>query len=131
MTIELATLAAGIVLGMAHIIVAAHLQSAQRGYRWTASSREQDVPPLTGLAGRAERTLRNYLETFPFFAAAILLAAVTDTHSWLTVWGAQLYFWGRVLYAILYLVSVPLVRSIAWNIPTVGILMIVAAPFLK
>ncbi|WP_245312601.1 MAPEG family protein [Bradyrhizobium macuxiense] len=124
-------LAAGIVLGMAHIIVAAHLQSAQRGYRWTASSREQDVPPLTGLAGRAERTLRNYLETFPFFAAAILLAATTGTHSWLTVWGAQLYFWGRILYAILYLAGVPLVRSIAWNVPTVGILMIVAAPFLK
>src|SRR5215475_3120195 len=102
MTTELVLLAASIVLGIAHIIVASHLQSWQRGYEWTASSREQSVAPLTGVAGRAERTLRNYLETFPFFAAAILVASVTSTHSWLTGWGAHFYLWGRIVYAILY-----------------------------
>jgi hypothetical protein len=64
MTIELALLAASVVLGVVHIIVASHLQSWQRGYWWTASSREQSVTPLSGIAGRAERALRNYLETF-------------------------------------------------------------------
>src|SRR5262249_8156865 len=73
MTIEFALLAASVVLGIVHIIVVSHLQSWQRGYRWTASSREQSGVPLTGFAGRFERALRNYLETFPFFAAAILL----------------------------------------------------------
>jgi len=96
MTIELALLAASIVLGIVHIIIVSHLQSWQRGYWWTASSREQSVAPLTGIAGRAERALRNYLETFPFFAAAILVVTVTNTHSWLTVWGAHFYFWGRI-----------------------------------
>jgi uncharacterized MAPEG superfamily protein len=99
-TIELALLAASIVLGIVHIIIVSHLQSWQRGYWWTASSREQSVAPLTGIAGRAERALRNYLETFPFFAAAILVVTVTNTHSWLTVWGANFYFWGRVVYAL-------------------------------
>jgi uncharacterized MAPEG superfamily protein len=79
MTIELALLAAGVVLGIVHIIIVSHLQSWQRGYWWTASSREQSVAPLTGIAGRAERALRNYLETFPFFAAAILVVAVTGS----------------------------------------------------
>ena len=131
MTTELVMLAASIVLGIAHIIVASHLQSWQRGYEWTASSREQSVAPLAGVAGRAERTLRNYLETFPFFAAAVLVASVTDTHGWLTVLGSHFYFWGRIAYAILYLAGVPLVRSLVWNIPTIGILMIVTALFLK
>jgi uncharacterized MAPEG superfamily protein len=131
MTIELTLLAATIVLGIVHIIAVSHLQSWQRGYRWTASSREQQVPPLTGVAGRAERALRNYFETFPFFAAAILLAAVTNTHNWLTMWGAQLYFWGRIAYAILYAADLPLARSLVWNIPTIGILMNVAAVFLN
>ena len=45
-----------------------------------------------GLAGRAERALQNYLETFPFFAAVIFVVTVTNTHSWLTVWGAHFYF---------------------------------------
>src|SRR4029077_15735838 len=94
---------ARIVLGIVHIIIVSHLQSWQRGYRWTASSREQSVAPLTGVAGRAERALRNYLETFPFFAAAILAVTVANTHNWLTVWGAHFYFWGRVVYAILYI----------------------------
>ncbi|MCC8964984.1 MAPEG family protein [Bradyrhizobium sp. Pear76] len=129
MTAELALLAASVVLGFVHIVVVSHLQSWQRGYRWTASSREGNVAPLTGIAGRLERALRNYLETFPFFAAAVLLAAVTRTHDWLTLWGAHFYFWGRVGYAILYAADLNSARSIVWNIPTVGILMIVAAPF--
>jgi uncharacterized MAPEG superfamily protein len=131
LTIELALLAASIVLGIVHIIIVSHLQSWQRGYWWTASSREQSVAPLTGLAGRAERALRNYLETFPFFAAATLVVAVTNTHSWLTVLGAHFYFWGRVVYAILYTADLPLARSLVWNIPTIGILMIVSGLFLK
>ena len=129
MTIELALLVASVLLGIAHIIVVSHLQSRQRGYRWTASSRERSVAPLVGITGRAERTLRNYLETFPFFATAILVVAVTNTHSWLTVGGAHFYFWGRIAYAILYLADLPLARSLMWNIPTFGILMVVAAPF--
>src|SRR5262245_34523370 len=94
MTTELALLAASVVLGIVHIIIVSHLQSWQRGYWWTASSREQSVAPLTGVAGRAERALRNYLETFPFFAAATLVVTVTNTHNWLTAWGGPLLLLG-------------------------------------
>jgi uncharacterized MAPEG superfamily protein len=131
MTIELVLLAESIVLGIVHIIIVSHLQSWQRGYWWTASSREHSVAPLTGVAGRAERTLRNYLETFPLFAAAILVVTLTNTHSWLTVWGAHFYFWCRILYAIRYVADLPLARSLVWNIPTISILMSVAGLFLK
>ena len=131
MTIELVLLAAGVILGIVHIVLVSHLQSWQRGYRWTASSREQSVAPLAGISGRAERSLRNYLETFPFFAAAILAGTVLNAHNWLTLWGAHFYFWGRVVYAILYAADLPLARSLVWNVPTVGILMIVVGLFLK
>jgi uncharacterized MAPEG superfamily protein len=131
MTLELALLAASVILGILHIIIVSHLQSWQRGYWWTASSREQSGVPLAGIAGRVERALQNYLETFPFFAAAIFVVTVTNTHSWLTVCGANFYFWGRIAYAILYVADWPLARSLVWNIPTISILMNVAAPFLK
>lgn len=131
MTTELILLAASVVLGIVHIVIVSHLQSWQRGYRWTAGSREGGAAPLTGIAGRAERALRNYLETFPFFAAAILVVTATNTHGWLTVWGAHLYFWGRIVYGILYVSDLPLARSLVWNIPTAGILMLIAAPFLQ
>jgi uncharacterized MAPEG superfamily protein len=129
--IELTLLAASVVLGIIHIVAFSHLQSWQRGYRWTAGSREQSVRPLTGIAGRVERALRNYFETFPFFATAVLLVTVEGAHSWLTVLGAHFYFWGRIVYALLYALNLPLTRSLAWNIPTIGILMEVIALFLK
>src|SRR5262249_53964733 len=83
--IETTLLAASIFFGIVHIVIVSHLQSWRRGYRWTASSREQPGAPLTGVAGRVERALKNYAETFPFFVAAILIRA-TGTHNWLTVW---------------------------------------------
>jgi uncharacterized MAPEG superfamily protein len=43
------------------------------------------------------------------------------------VWGAQFYFWGRLVHALLYAVALPPARSLVWNIPAIGILMNIAA----
>ena len=80
-----------------------------------------------GLAGRLERALTNFLETFPLFAAAVLMAQAIGVHNWMTEWGAQLYFWGRVLYLPLYAFGVVLVRSLVWNVATAGIILILLA----
>ena len=84
MTTELWLLVASIILGLLHLIAASHLISFQYGYRWTASSREEAVPPLRGLANRVDQATTNFLETFPFFAALVLVAHVTHHHSLLT-----------------------------------------------
>ena len=52
---------------------------------------------------------------------------MTDVRNGLTWWGAQLYFWGRVAYLPLYVLGVPLVRSLVWNVATVGIVLILLA----
>ena len=127
MTIELQMLALSAALGLVQILLSSHAASFQYGYRWAARARDHAMPPLTGVAARLERALRNFMETFPLFVAAILVASVVDRHSWMTVWGAQLYFWGRVGYVPLYAFGVPLVRSIAWNVATVGIIFVLLA----
>src|SRR5215217_4337993 len=58
MSFELAMLAASCVLCLVQIVISSHAASLQRGYRWTASSRDVEAPPLTGVAGRLERALR-------------------------------------------------------------------------
>ncbi len=116
-----------VVLGIVQIIAASHAASLQRGYRWTASPRDEKTPPLRGVAGRLDRALRNFLETFPLFAAVVLAAHATDTHNALTEWGARLYFWARVAYVPLYAAGVPLIRSLVWNVATAGILLFIAA----
>ena len=100
MTTELRLLAASVILGLVHLIAASHLISFQRGYRWTASSREEPVPPLRGLANRVDQATTNFLETFPLFATVVLAAHITSRHSLLTLCGAHLYFWGRVGYLL-------------------------------
>jgi uncharacterized MAPEG superfamily protein len=127
MTVELRMLMLSVAFGMAHIVLTAHSASLQRGYRWTASSRDQPVPPLTGISGRVERGLQNFLETLPFFIVAVLVANALDLHNAYTEWGALLYFWGRVVYLPLYAFGVRIVRSISWNIATLGIMLIVGS----
>src|SRR5215475_270064 len=94
MTLELKMLAVSIVLGLVQIVLASHAASLQRSYFWTASSRDEAVLALTGVAGRLARALQNFVETFPLFAAAVLIAHVAATHSRSTEWGVQLYFLG-------------------------------------
>lgn len=123
-------LTASIALGMAHLIASSHLISWQRGYRWTASSREQPVPPLHGLANRVDQAMTNFLETFPFFAALVLIAHVINHHSALSIWGVHLHFWARVGYLIAAATSFGLVRSlVCWNAAFVGMALLFTALF--
>jgi uncharacterized MAPEG superfamily protein len=93
-TTELRYLAASVILGLLHLIIDSHLISFQRGYRWTASSREDTVPPLHGHANRVDQATTNFLESFPFFAALVLAAHFTQTHGQLTLWGSASLFLG-------------------------------------
>jgi uncharacterized MAPEG superfamily protein len=99
MTIEFKFLALSVVLGLLQIIAASHAASFQRGYRWSASSRDEPVAPLIGKAGRLDRALRNFLETFLLFAAAVLAAHLAGRDG----------------------IGVYLVRSLVWNVATLGI----------
>jgi uncharacterized MAPEG superfamily protein len=127
MTVELTFLALSVVLGFVHIVAASHAASLQRGYRWTASARDEPVEPLRGVAGRLDRASRNFFETFPLFAAVVLAAHAAGRHGGLTEWGARLYFWGRVAYLPLYAAGIPLVRSLVWNVATAGIFLFLIA----
>jgi uncharacterized MAPEG superfamily protein len=128
MTSELAMLGLSVVLGLVQIIAGAHFASAQRGYRYAASPRDEAMPPLHGVAGRLERALKNFLETFPLFAAAVVIAHLAGCHSATTVWGARLYLAARVAYVPLYAFGVPLVRSLVWNVAFAGIVLLLVAP---
>jgi uncharacterized MAPEG superfamily protein len=127
MNFELAMLAASCVLCLIQIVISSHAASLQRGYCWTASSRDAEVPPLTGVAGRLQRALRNFLETFPVFVAAVFLVHVLGRDGALSEWGAGLYFSARLAYLLLYAAGVPLLRSLVWNAAFVGIVLLLLA----
>ena len=124
MTTQLTMLALSIVLGLVQITIAANASTRQRGADWNVGPRDEVLPPLSGTAGRLDRALSNFLETFPLFAAAVLIAALAGRHNWMTEWGAVLYFAARLAYLPLYAFGVRIVRSLAWCVATLGIILI-------
>jgi len=129
MSFELTALAVAIVWGLVQLVAAAQAANAQYGLKWAASPRDDEVPPLRPIAGRLARNFRNYMETFPFFAAAILIAQSAGAHNGLTHWGSIAYIGGRVVYSALYIAGIPLVRSLFWNVAAFGMLAVLAGPF--
>ncbi len=129
MSIELKMLAWCIVLGLAHVLVAATLATYQRGLKWNAGNRDGDVKTLTGVAARADRASRNFLETFLFFAAAVLAVECAHRNSDVTALGAQIYFWARVAYWPVYAIGIPYLRTVVWAVGFWGLLQVLEALF--
>jgi uncharacterized MAPEG superfamily protein len=129
MTVELTMLGWSVVLGLVYVFVAALLGTQQRGLKWNASNRDGESQPLTGFAARAARANQNFLETFGFFAAAVLAVVVAQHTTPHTALGAKIYFWARLAYLPIYVIGVPYVRTAVWALSFWGILQVLEALF--
>ncbi len=96
-------------------------------YRWrfgvlfAASARDAAPKPEGELLGRAERALRNFMETWPAFIVLALVAHLADQHDAVVFWGAVIYLVARVVYLPLYLFGVFMVRSLVWCVGAIGV----------
>jgi uncharacterized MAPEG superfamily protein len=124
-TTELQVLFCVIALGLVQLLLATLASVAGRGLPWGINARDEGWPPLKSKWGaRLERAYRNFLETFPFFAAAVLLVHALGRESHDTMLGAQIYLWARVLYVPAYVIAIPFVRTLIWGVSIVGLLMV-------
>jgi uncharacterized MAPEG superfamily protein len=130
MAIEIKWLAWSIALGLAYVLIAATLGTQQRGLKWNASNRDGELKALPGAAARAARANANFLETFPFFAAAVLAVVLTKTNTAHTAFGAALYFWARLAYLPIYIVGIPYLRTVVWAVSFWGLLQLLEALFI-
>lgn len=123
LTPEIAYLAlASALLGL-YITIQSVLLVRDLGREYNAGPRDEEREP--GVVGaRAERALRNFLETFAAFAALSLAVTVTGKADWWSGFGAALYFWARVVYVPLYLGGVPYFRSAVWMVSAAGMLIL-------
>ena len=129
MSIEMKMLVWSIALGLVQIAMAATFATAQRGIKWNAGPRDGMAPPLNPVAGRLDRASRNFLETFAFFAAAVLAVMLMQKADAQTALGAQLYFWARLAYLPLCAAGVPYLRTLVWAVSLVGLLMVLSGLF--
>jgi uncharacterized MAPEG superfamily protein len=129
MTIEIRVLAFSVILGFAHIVIAAALATHQRGLKWNTGNRDGEPKPLTGVAARAARASHNFLETFVFFAAAVLAVVVAGRSTNHTALGSEIYLWARVAYLPIYLIGIPYLRTAVWVASLWGLLQVLEGLF--
>jgi uncharacterized MAPEG superfamily protein len=85
-------------------------------------------PPVDGRGwvGRAQRAHRNMIENLVLFAALVLVAHVSGQANATTAMGAALFFYARLVYAAVYVIGIPWLRTLVWTAGAVGLLMILS-----
>ena len=87
----------------------------------------RDTPmPTQGTAARLERAYRNFMETFPLFAAVLLAVVLQNKSGGVSHWGVILYVVARIVYMPLYAFGVKYVRLWPGSSSMVGIMMLIS-----
>ncbi|GHA81685.1 hypothetical protein GCM10009069_00920 [Algimonas arctica] len=84
-----------------------------------------DLPTagLTTFHGRTKRAQANFTESMVMFVPLCLIAVYSNDTSGLTALGAALFFYGRLVFAPMYYFGVPWLRTLAWFVSIIGILL--------
>lgn len=123
MTPDLKILVWIVVLTFVEVLVAVLGAQAQLGLGILAGNRE-GLPQLVGFAGRAQRAHWNMLESLPLFIALVLVAQIGGKANATTLLGTQLFFWGRLAHWLIYLAGVPWLRTLAWLVSVIGMILV-------
>jgi uncharacterized MAPEG superfamily protein len=120
MSVELTLLLWSLVIYGLYLGAQSSLYRLRHGVLFAATARDEEAPPDVRL-GRAERALKNFLETWPALIILVLVVELARRSDALTLWGAHLWFWSRLAYLPLYLFGVVYVRSLVWCVSATGL----------
>jgi uncharacterized MAPEG superfamily protein len=94
-----------------------------KGFLFAAGNRSESYT-LPAWGDRAGRAHRNMLENFPLFIALVVAAQLSGATNETTALGATVFFWGRVAHAVIYIAGIPYLRTAAFGVSLVGMVMI-------
>lgn len=123
MSLELQLLVCAVALTVIQVVVAVLGSITQVGMPPLMGNRD-GMAEFTGWVGRAHRAHRNMLESLVLFAALVLVAHAAGRENAQTALGAQLFLWGRAAFAVIYLIGLPYLRTAAWGVAVLGLVMI-------
>jgi len=95
----------------------------------TAAGNQHDMAPWTGWNDRLNRAIKNLIESITIFAPIVMAIQMLGLNDNLSALGAQLFVFARIVHAFVYTLGVPWVRTVAWFLGVIGIVM-VASPLL-
>ncbi len=120
-------LLAGLGVYLVQVYAAAAIYLPAEGLMTHMGGRDS-LPEKGVLAGRADRALVNMKENLPIFIALALMALIVEgADVVLAAQGAMIWVWARLAYFGIYLAAIPFVRSIAWTVSMVGLVMMLVS----
>lgn len=122
----LSLIVASVVLLFVHIGAQAIAATSELGSAWNAGPRDEGARPQGVVAGRAERALRNYLETYPAFALLAAASIGAGAADGIGLIGGFLWLLARIVYLPLYLAGIPYWRSLVWLAAVLGLVLMAA-----
>jgi len=75
--------------------------------------------PLWGK--RADRAHLNAVEVFAPFAALVIIAQIAGKANAMTAFWTMLFFWMRLVHAVVYLLAIPYVRTLVFTLGFVAV----------
>jgi uncharacterized MAPEG superfamily protein len=126
-SVEIQMLVWSILLGLAQLVIATTLATKDQGLAYNMSPRDEPPPMVSKIAARLGRAFKNFLETFGFFAAAVLAVTLSGKANGTSALGAQLYFFARLAYVPVYAAGIPVLRTLIWAASIAGLVMVLSA----
>ncbi len=120
--LELQVLVWSVMLLFAHIGLQSGLATLETGLFYNASARDDNRKPSGIVAGRAQRALGNFLETYAAFVGLALALAISGRAGGVGAQGAIVWIVARVVYIPLYLGGVPFVRTLVYAVSIWGLI---------
>ena len=125
LSIELTMLLWSAVLFVLHVGIAAVGADARNGIGWAFGNRDTQ-PELPAWVDRSHRAQANMAENLLPFACFVILVHLSGNTGYWSALGAQLFLYARIAYLPLYLFGIQVVRSLAYMVGLVGMLMVAA-----
>ena len=123
MSIELQALFGVAALMLILISIQGGMTPIIQGLRWGLGPRD-DPRDQSVFQGRMKRIIANHIEGVAMFAPLVVIAHLAGVSTPLTQAGAMLFLGGRALFALVYMMGVPVVRTLVWAAAMTGLVMV-------
>lgn len=80
--------------------------------------------PQPEWAVRMQKAHNNLTENLAPFAGLVIAANLASLGNDTTALGAMIFFWARVVHAVVYTIGIPIVRTLSFAVGLVGCLMV-------
>lgn len=95
----------------------------------TAAGNQHDIAPWSGANDRLNRAIRNLIEALAIYAPIAVTVQMLGQTNDISALGAEIFLIARVVHALVYVLGIPWVRTLAWFAGVAGIVL-VASPLL-